>query len=129
MVVLSPASMDSVYVNRETSMAMVQDPQHIRILPILYQPCSIHGDLKPIQYVSFAPPNRYDQGLEEVLGALGLDVSLSPPIENAESPREESLREARRSRCCRRTRSASTASTAPRDWRWRHTTRWRCLMA
>lgn len=73
MVVLSPASMDSVYVNREISMAMVQDPQRIRILPILYQPCYIRSDLKPIQYVSFAPPNSYDQGLEEVLGALGLE--------------------------------------------------------
>lgn len=73
LVVLSPASMDSVYVNREISMAMVQDPQRIRIVPVLHQPCNIRGDLKPIQYISFAAPNTYEQGLEELLGALGLE--------------------------------------------------------
>jgi hypothetical protein len=35
LVILSQASMDSLYVNREIDMAMVQDPQHTWIIPIL----------------------------------------------------------------------------------------------
>jgi hypothetical protein len=70
--VLSPKSMDFVYVNGEISMAMAQDPQRIRILPILFKECAVRLDLKPIQYISLASPNTYKDGLEEGLDALGL---------------------------------------------------------
>jgi hypothetical protein len=73
LVIMSPAAMDSMYVNREISMAMVQDPLRIRIVPVLYQECSIRADLRTIQYITFGAPRPYEEGVQELLDTLGLE--------------------------------------------------------
>lgn len=69
LVIVSPDAMASVFVNKELDMAVLENKQ---IIPILHRPCRVRIDLTPLQYVSFAPPTSYEQGLQELLMTLGL---------------------------------------------------------
>jgi hypothetical protein len=68
-VIVSPDSMASDFVNKELDMAVMEDKQ---IIPVLYRPCRVRIDLNRFQYVSFVPPALYDQALQELLQTLGL---------------------------------------------------------
>lgn len=68
-VIVSPDSMASDFVNRELDMAMPEDKQ---IIPVLYRPCKVRLDLNRFQYVSFAPPASYEDALQDLLETLGL---------------------------------------------------------
>jgi len=68
-VIVSPDAMASEFVNKELDMAVLEDKQ---IIPVLHRPCRVRIDLTRLQYVSFAPPASYEQGLQELLMTLGL---------------------------------------------------------
>jgi hypothetical protein len=71
-VVLSPDAVKSKWVNDEITIAWDQknSPTGKTIIPILYQDCKIRPDLKTLQYISFLPPNTYNQGFYNLMRAL-----------------------------------------------------------
>jgi hypothetical protein len=68
-VIVSPESKASDWVNRELDMAVTQDKH---IIPVLFKPCQVRIDLARYHYVSFVSPVRYEDALQELLVALGL---------------------------------------------------------
>jgi hypothetical protein len=68
-VIVSPDSMASDFVNKELDMAVLEDKQ---IIPVLYRPCRVRIDHTRLQYVSFVAPTPYGEALQELLQTLGL---------------------------------------------------------
>lgn len=72
-VVLSPQSVESMWVRRELSYALLQDKFENRIVPIEYQACSLEQlfwTLKPLQRVDFT--GRLENGYRDLLRIWGL---------------------------------------------------------
>ncbi len=71
-VVLSPDAVKSKWVNDEITIAWDQknSPAGKTIIPILYRDCKLRPDLKTLQYVSFLPPNTYNQAFYDLMRAL-----------------------------------------------------------
>jgi branched-chain amino acid transport system substrate-binding protein len=68
--IISPASMESDWVQREYDMAFRQTK---RIIPLLYQDTkNIWHDLKDIHHISFTDPERYANAFEKLLQGLPL---------------------------------------------------------
>src|SRR5438067_11393937 len=57
LLVLSPDSMNSVWVRREITVALNENKT---IIPLLYRSCSILADLKILQFISFLASNAYE---------------------------------------------------------------------
>jgi WD40 repeat protein len=81
-VVLSPDSVSSVWINDELELALRRKnhpdlTRRMRIIPILSQPCSIWPELAEHQMISFLPGRSYAVAFQEVLGALGLPSALT----------------------------------------------------
>ena len=76
LIVLSPDAMKSKWVLRELDMAMVEGKQ---IIPLLYRSCTIRIDLKPIQHISFLPPNSYGVAFKEYSISKGSRRPARPP--------------------------------------------------
>lgn len=75
-VVLSPKSVSSNYVNDEINMAWARkndpDPtKRMHLIPVLYQPCEIRLSLNSLHFISFVSPKSYEAAFEELLLALG----------------------------------------------------------
>ena len=73
-VVLSPDSMSSPWVNDEINLAWRQknSPEGKRIFPILYRQCKSRGDLDTLHNINFLPPRTYEDAFNDLLIALGL---------------------------------------------------------
>jgi tetratricopeptide (TPR) repeat protein len=82
LLVLSPDSMNSLWVLREIDVALNENKY---IIPILHRTCSIRADLKILQIISFLAPKSYGVAFQEVLGALGLPKE--PPLTQQDSER------------------------------------------
>jgi len=70
LVILSPTAVDSKNVMDEVSFALDKNK---RIVPVLYQACTIPFRLRRLQHVDFTAD--FSQGLERLLGDLGLKRS------------------------------------------------------
>lgn len=73
-VVLSPDSMTSPWVNDEIDLAWRQKNTRAgkRIIPVLYRECEVREDLYLHQIISFLQPKSYEIAFNELLKALGL---------------------------------------------------------
>lgn len=72
-VILSPNSLESMWVKRELVFALKQDRFENKIVPILYQPCDLNllsWTLSSFQIVDFT--NTYDHGITALLRIWGL---------------------------------------------------------
>ncbi len=72
-VVLSPAALESQWVQDEIALALKQkdSPAGKVIIPVLYRPCKVPKDLRHLRkMISFVPPNTYEVAFGEVLTAL-----------------------------------------------------------
>lgn len=71
-VVLSPDSMTSPWVNDEIDLAWKQknSPAGMHIIPVVYRPCEIRKDLSILPLVSFLPPKPYETAFNELLSML-----------------------------------------------------------
>jgi hypothetical protein len=89
-VVLSPNSMQSPWVNDEIDMAwrLKNSPARMRIIPVLYQPCEVRPDLGDLQIISFLPPQSYESAFKALLITLGLpvDVAISRTTNESDDP-------------------------------------------
>ena len=76
--VLSPASTTSESVEREMTLAKAD---HKRIVPVLYEPCELHGTFKYVllntHYIDFVA-NDFDRGIEKLTDRLG-GTGTPPP--------------------------------------------------
>ena len=72
LVILSPACVASKNVRDEIAFALKKEK---RIIPVLYQACSVPFRLDRIQYVDFR--TDYAQGLTRLLDALGVEIPVS----------------------------------------------------
>ena len=82
-IILSPDSMDSYWVQQEVDIATNYRKY---IVPVLYKECEIRPDLQIKQIISFLPPADYEIAFNELLTALGLSRSESlpsPPVRPA----------------------------------------------
>src|SRR5947199_2550541 len=75
LVILSPDSMDSNWVNSEVDIAWRQrqakpESKGKLIIPILYRSCQIRDDLDTLQIISFLSPKPYEEALNELLQAI-----------------------------------------------------------
>ncbi len=86
-VILSPAAMDSRWVNDEIDLARYyrNSPGGKTIIPLLYRQCDVRDDLKILHIVSFLPPNGYDSAFARLLLALGIPQS-TPSRQDSPSP-------------------------------------------
>jgi len=81
-VVLSPDSMESPWVNDEIDLAWRQkntSPFQKHIIPVLWQQCEVRADLGSIQFISFLPPRSRDEAFNELLITLGLPPRTDRP--------------------------------------------------
>src|SRR5579884_897529 len=89
-VVLSPDSMSSPWVNDEINLAWRQknSPEGKRIFPILYRQCKSRPDLDTLHNINFLPPRTYEDAFNELLIALGLSpyIGTNKPIPVANDP-------------------------------------------
>lgn len=97
-VILSPASLASPWVNDEINLAWKQknSTAQKRIIPILWQPCKLRPDLEMLQFISFVPPKIYQESYAELLTALGFAQAMAPgthaPVtSSAPKPAEQPL--------------------------------------
>lgn len=80
LVILSPESMASSWVNDEIDLAWSQkNARGMLILPVLYQPCTIRADLTTRQVISFVPPVQYESAFRSLLVALNLPPAVITP--------------------------------------------------
>ena len=75
-VVLSAASVNSAWVQRELDFALNQEIQgrRVKVLPLLLEACAIPPFLVGKKYADFTDPDRYASSLAEVLVKIGLPV-------------------------------------------------------
>ncbi|MGO8948986.1 MAG: TIR domain-containing protein [Ktedonobacterales bacterium] len=76
-VILSPSSMNSQWVNDEIDIAwdMMHNrhsKKHMPIIPVLYKPCDVRRDLRIMQNVSFLAPRAYDEALSELVATINM---------------------------------------------------------
>lgn len=106
LVVLSPDSMTSKWVNDEIDIAWQtkNSPQGKLIVPLLFRECDIRPDLSTLQHVSFLPPRSYEQAFNGLLTRLrsvgtqdlrqpsepDLTPAISAPLSQEESPTNSS---------------------------------------
>lgn len=100
-VVLSPDAVQSKWVNDEITIAWDQknSPPGKTIIPILYRDCKIRPDLKTLQYISFLPPDTYNQAFYNLMRALEANFprpgrttrSLLPRLSHSSREQTESL--------------------------------------
>lgn len=78
-VILSPDALASPWVNDEIDLAWKQKNNSAGklILPVVCRPCIMREDLTLLQHVSFVPPLRYEDGLADLLAALGLPLGTA----------------------------------------------------
>lgn len=70
-VVLSPASSRSPWVNDEINMAWAfRHSKRLRVIPVLYKPCDIRGDLQSIQNISFVETRPYNVALSDLVATI-----------------------------------------------------------
>ena len=88
LVILSPNSVASPWVSNEIDLAWKQrnSPAGKTILPVLYLPCQVRDDLEILQIVSFLPPKRYEDALEEVLASLGIPLPKDDAAAKSSAP-------------------------------------------
>jgi formylglycine-generating enzyme required for sulfatase activity/tetratricopeptide (TPR) repeat protein len=81
-VVLSPAAMESHWVNDEIDLAwnLKNTPEGKTIIPVLHRACAPRADLRTRHIISFLPPRPYKAALAETLAALGVRVSAAPAV-------------------------------------------------
>src|SRR5205085_6302514 len=70
-IVLSPDAMKSEWVMRELDMAIIGRK---RIVPLLYQDCTVRLDLRSIQTISFLSPDTYNYDFDQLLKALIMPI-------------------------------------------------------
>jgi hypothetical protein len=69
-VIVSPDSMRSRFVDYEVSLAFTYDinsPGGKLIVPVLYRECELRDDLGMRHGISFLPPRRYEDALSDLL--------------------------------------------------------------
>ncbi|HVR97845.1 MAG TPA: toll/interleukin-1 receptor domain-containing protein [Thermoanaerobaculia bacterium] len=73
-VILSPNSVGSSWVQTELRLAMTQELNlgQVKVLPLLYQDCQMPSFLSDKLYADFRAEQRYREALERLLTALGL---------------------------------------------------------
>jgi hypothetical protein len=77
--VLTPAALESKWVEKETEVAIAQEREgHIQIFPLDVEPCEIPLLLKSYQMISFR--RGYNAGLSQLANILGLRVMSSGPV-------------------------------------------------
>jgi hypothetical protein len=72
-VILSPASVDSPWVQREVDIAMNQEIEgkRVKVLPLVYKKCDLPVFLKGKLYADFSQPKSYSSGLDLIADRLG----------------------------------------------------------
>lgn len=97
LIVLSPDSMNSLWVIRELDVALNENKY---IIPLLYRKCDIRADLKILQSISFLSPKPYEAAFQEVLDALGpvfrVEDAKIPEIINSPKPPKEKIEESQK---------------------------------
>jgi hypothetical protein len=79
LVILSPDAGASKWVNDEVDLAWQQknEVNGKRIIPLLYRPCVVRGDLRTRQVLSFVAPEEYERRFAELLRAVGMRADQS----------------------------------------------------
>lgn len=71
-VILSPASMASLRIQREIDLAWEQknSPQGKEIIPVLYHSCNVRPDLRILQMINLLPPRKYEVEFGQLLKSI-----------------------------------------------------------
>lgn len=82
LVVLSPAAMESKWVQDEINLAWRQknSRQGKLLVPVLYRPCVVREDLRNLQMVSFVAPRPYAEAFDALVAALNRGGAAMQPI-------------------------------------------------
>src|SRR5690625_4092038 len=88
-VILSRHSCQSGWVQKELYVAMTEEiaGRHIKVLPILIEPCEIPVFLRDKLYADFTDPNAFDRSFAKVLRVLG--IPAHPPGRSPSQPKEK----------------------------------------
>lgn len=83
-VVLSPNSVASPWVQREVDVAMNQEIQgkRVKVLPLMYRDCELPGFLLGKRYANFSDESQYPAALEDLVRSIGVVFNrnaLTPP--------------------------------------------------
>src|ERR1019366_833512 len=84
LLVVSPQAMQSEWVIREFDIAL---QKHKKIIPLFYRKSDVRADINTIQGISFLPPKKYQDAINELLKALGLTVIYIEPEKQDERQR------------------------------------------
>jgi len=90
LVILSPAAVDSKNVMDEVSFALEENK---RVVPVVYKPCKIPFRLRRVHRVDFTAD--FGQGLERLLGDLGIKRATEEPPPAQPVPAEQPPQEHR----------------------------------
>jgi hypothetical protein len=73
-VVLSPEATASAWVQKEVEIAMTREisGRTVKVLPLIYRPCSLPPFLEGKLYADFTRPESYESALRAVLHCLGV---------------------------------------------------------
>lgn len=91
-IVLSPSSVNSVWVRKELSAALIKElkSKSVVILPILLRDCDIPPLISDKRYADFR--HDYQTGLSELLSVLSSEKVHRPPVSRREkSPQNEEI--------------------------------------
>jgi hypothetical protein len=71
-IVLSPRSVESIWVRKEVEAALTQeiDSGRVKVMPILLEPCEIPLFLRPKKYADYSTDGARAQGFEDIVKAL-----------------------------------------------------------
>lgn len=75
-IVLSPRSVESIWVKKEVEAALTLeiDSGRVRVLPILIEECDIPLFLRPKKYANLSSDDLYDTGLADIVKRLSADA-------------------------------------------------------
>lgn len=75
-IVLSPRSVESIWVTREVEAALTIEIEsgRVKVLPILIEQCKIPPFLKPKRYANLSDPTKFGEGLRDIVKRLSAEA-------------------------------------------------------